>query len=237
MVSYIEQQIFIEKLLEFGLTRQEATIYMSLVTQGNLTGYEASKLTGISRSNVYNAMSGLVEKGAAYLMEGTSKKYTAVEIAELCNNKIRALQEEKTFLAENMPKPQEQTEGYITIEGDRHILDKMKNMLGEAKQRIYLSANGIVLDILKEELAECERRKIKVVLLTDQSREAQGATVYVSEDKGNQVRLIVDSRNVLTGDYGKGSFDTCLYSGQINFVNLVKDALRNEIKLIELTKG
>ena len=41
-----------EYLMEFGLTRQEATIYLNLMERGMQTGYEVSKQTGISRSNV-----------------------------------------------------------------------------------------------------------------------------------------------------------------------------------------
>ncbi len=45
-----------EYLMEFGLTRQEATIYLNLMERGMQTGYEVSKQTGISRSNVYRAL-------------------------------------------------------------------------------------------------------------------------------------------------------------------------------------
>ena len=58
---------FIDIVLEFGLTRQEATLYEAMLLHGELTGYEAAKLTGISRSNTYNALAGLVEKGAAHI--------------------------------------------------------------------------------------------------------------------------------------------------------------------------
>ena len=49
----MDEMSFIEKLMVFGLTRQEASIYLCLYRNGILTGYEAAKLTGISRSNVY----------------------------------------------------------------------------------------------------------------------------------------------------------------------------------------
>ena len=47
----MEQQSFIERLMEFGLTRQEACIYQCMLTEGKVTGYEVAKQTGISRSN------------------------------------------------------------------------------------------------------------------------------------------------------------------------------------------
>ena len=45
----------IDRLISFGLTRQEASIYLLLFQEGELNGYEVSKLTSISRSNAYNA--------------------------------------------------------------------------------------------------------------------------------------------------------------------------------------
>lgn len=70
MRQLMDEMSYVEKLMMFGLTRQEASIYLCLNRNGTLTGYEAAKLTGISRSNVYNALAGLTEKGAAYLMKG-----------------------------------------------------------------------------------------------------------------------------------------------------------------------
>ena len=83
----------IEKLMCFGMTRQEAAIYLCLAENGEMTGYEASKQTGISRSNAYNALAGLVDKGAAYTTEGTAVRYHAVETEEFCANKIRLLED------------------------------------------------------------------------------------------------------------------------------------------------
>ena len=51
----MEQTSFTERLMEFGLTRQEASIYQCLLTEGKVTGYEVAKQTGISRSNAYNS--------------------------------------------------------------------------------------------------------------------------------------------------------------------------------------
>lgn len=227
----------LERLLLFGLTRQEASIYICLFMKGSLTGYEVSKQTGISRSNVYSGLSGLVDKGAAYLMEGTANKYIAVPVEEFCNNKIRTMNTQKDFLIKNMPAMEVSSEGYITIEGAKNIRNRILNMLEKATQRIYLSAPEIFIKSVEQELEEVVSRKIKVVLITDKKTGVKGALEYLSEKKEDQLRLIIDSVYVLTGDIGGESSDTCLYSGQRNFVNVFKEALHNEIKLIELTNG
>ncbi len=225
----------IEKLMLFGLTRQEAAIYVCLCRNGAMNGYETAKLTGISRSNVYNALAGLVEKGAAYRMEGASSKYLSVPVEEMCDNHLRRLEEAKKYLSRNLVKGQEETDGYITIEGYRHIQDKINTMLEKVEMRLYLSIPSCYIPHYLSKLEELGAANKKVVLLTDEPVNCSDAIqVYVSGPKEKQIRLIVDSLYVLTGDYSESENDTCLYSGQKNFVNVLKDALRNEIRLTRL---
>jgi signal transduction histidine kinase len=63
-----------------------------------MTGYEVAKDTGISRSNVYAALTALVEKGAAYLAEGEVTKYRPVELNIFTSNKISELKKNAEYL-------------------------------------------------------------------------------------------------------------------------------------------
>lgn len=227
----------IEKLMCFGMTRQEAAIYLCLAENGEMTGYEASKQTGISRSNAYNALAGLVDKGAAYTTEGTAVRYHAVEAEEFCANKIRLLEEMKMQLKEYMPKQKKEAEGYLTITGDAHIRNKVKNMIAQSEKRIYLSMTKNCVHIFENEIRTAVSEGKKVVIITDAKLDIPGAVCYQSEDKGRQIGVITDSTNVLTGEIGNGGESTCLYSGQQNFVQVFKDSMRNEIQLIQLMKG
>lgn len=77
----------IENLMSFNLTRQEVIIYIEFLTHGAMSGYEVSKETGISRSNVYSALQSLTEKGALYLVEGESTKYIPVPVKEFLTDR------------------------------------------------------------------------------------------------------------------------------------------------------
>lgn len=138
----MEEAAIIEQLTLFGLSRQEAAIYLCLLKNEELTGYEVAKLTGISRSNVYNGLASLVEHGAAYVIEGTSSKYLAVALPEFCDNRVRYLMKVKERLVADGPKKSLPREGYITIEGYEHICDKIRHMILGAEMRIYFSATG-----------------------------------------------------------------------------------------------
>lgn len=233
----MEEAALIDKLMLFGLTRQEASIYLCLATNKELSGYEASKITGISRSNVYNALASLVEEGAAYLLEGSTNKYIAVDAEEFCNNKIRHLQKIKDELVRDMPKNNADCEGYITISSHKHIMDKIHYMLASVQYRVYVSMPVEFLEKCRADMEYLIESGKKVVLIVNEEVVFPGAIIYVTDKKEPQIRLIVDSEYVLTGDMSGSPADTCLYCGQKNFVNVFKESLKNEIKLIELTKG
>lgn len=224
---------FIENIISFGLTKQEATIYKTLLEEGELTGYEIAKINGTSRSNTYASLSMLVDKGAIYLVEGTSTKYIAIDPEEFCNNKISNLQKLRDNIIKVKPIRKETIEGYITIKGKNHILDKMKNMIAKTKIRLYLSADNETLEYLREELNLLKNKNIKIVLICDNFFEFQGALIFRSPKSSKQIRLIVDSSIVLTGDIDNGDDSTCLYSKKKNLIDLIKDSLKNEIKLLE----
>ena len=237
----MEENRVLSGLVMFGLTRQEANIYLCLYQNGELTGYEVAKQTGISRSNVYSALAGLTDKGAAYLAQGASSKYVAVPIEEFCKNKIRYLKQEQEYLLKNIPAMKEQEIGYITIEGYKNIWDKIINMIRSADKRIYISASYQTIEKLMKELQDAVNREIKLVILSDQTPKNEDlfheSTYYQCENRGTNIRLIIDSAYALTGEITGSRDDTCLYTGQKNFINVFKDTLRNEIKLTQLQGG
>ena len=220
----------------YGLTRQEAALYLLLCSEDRLTGYEAAKLTGISRSNTYTALAGLVEKGAACTEEDTAVHYCPVPVEEFCGNRIRRMQEYRALLVQAVPRPREQAEGYITITGRENILDKMKNMIDGAKERIYIAVSPYTLDILLPQVKAAVARGLKVVVITDPPFALAQAQVYHTQTRRGQIRLIADSKNVLTGDISSGSLSACLYSQKQNLVDIFKEALKNEIALIKMMK-
>ncbi|SHO48726.1 TrmB family transcriptional regulator [Anaerocolumna xylanovorans] len=224
----------IDQFMSFGLTRQESNIYLTLQVNGELTGYEVAKLTGISRSNTYNALAGLVDKGAAYVMEGNVTKYTAVAFEEFSSNAIHKLTTIRDRIISNLPERKKETGGYITIKGEEHIINKLRNLLSETESRIYISVSSDILDIIRPDVQRLIVEKKKVVVLTDSPKGLEGAIIYIKEQVNHQIRLIVDSCKVLTGEITDKDFSTCLYSRNQNLVDVFKEMLQNEITLLQL---
>ena len=226
-------------LQDFGLSGQESTVYLALLSTGDLNGYEAAKLLAISRSNAYTALAGLVEKGAAWIIEGTPVRYTAVPAAEFSANRMRGMAAAGRRLLRLLPKKRENPGSYITIKGRERILDRLRHLLEETEERVYLALEAPLLELYAEELAALRAAGKKVVIITDTQAAAGsftgGSAVHVGEVVSGQIRAIADSRYVLTGELGDSDTEaTCLFSDHPNLVELFKTALRNEIRLIEL---
>lgn len=231
-------QTLIENLTAFNLTRQEAMIYTEFLVHGEMSGYEVAKETGISRSNVYSALQSLAGKGALYLIEGESTKYTPVPVGDFLKNTLSDLQKKALLIEENAPQKMETQEGYITILGAKNIANKIRLMLESAHKRIYVMAESKILSCFQNEIRSLIQAGKKVVVLSDfgvdspEENFLAGAIFHKTETEKNQIRLIVDSSFVLTGEISESEHDTCLYSGQQNLVNLMKEALKNKIELL-----
>ena len=77
-------------------------------------------------------------------------------------------------------------------------------------------------------------RIINKELIKDYAFELKGATVYLTQCKKEQIRLITDSKDVLTGAITNRYEATSLYSSNNNLVEVFKDALANEIQLLKM---
>lgn len=256
MSDISEDTSFTSCLTSFGLSRPEAQMYAVLLSHGAMTGYEVSKETGISRSNVYAALQSLAEKGAACLIQGEAARYTAVPVREFTENTMKALGEKAAYLATHAPERRIEADGYITIQGDVNIRNRMRRMLSETQHRLYLLAPSSVVAGFADELEALLRGGKKVVLLTDgadsallhrlgalfaeEGRDplsrpgAAESALYVTETERGEIRFITDSEHVLTGTLTGTADDTCLFSGQHNLVAVMKEALKNKITLLKM---
>ena len=197
-----------------------------------MTGYEISKETGISRSNVYSSLSELFNKGAVYMIETESAKYIPVAPEKFLMNTINTLKEKIDFILKNIPSKKEISDGYITIKGSQNIKNKIRDMLEKTESRIYMLAQNDVIKNFETELSALVSRKVKIVIISD-CFELKGAKIYKTKIDKNQIRFIVDSSYVLTGQFSFSQDDTCLYSGQQNLVEVMKEYLKNKITLLE----
>ena len=64
-------------LLKIGFSLNEAKVYITLLQNKALNGYEIAKFSGVSRSLVYDVIDRLLNKGFIIKSEGTTNYYVA----------------------------------------------------------------------------------------------------------------------------------------------------------------
>jgi HTH-type transcriptional regulator, sugar sensing transcriptional regulator len=169
-------------------------------------------------------------------VESDPVRYSAVPAAELAVNMERQTRQLLDYLQQNMPVRENPRDPFFTLSGKTHIVNKIKNLIEQARERIYISAAPAELGYVLEEVGAARRRGLKIVVITSEPFPVEGITVYYSQKQPGQIRLIADSSHVLTGELSEDPKSTCLYSQNTNLVQLIKDSLTNEIQLIKVTK-
>jgi len=223
----------IDALMQAGFTKHESMLYVTLCREGELTGYEASKITGIPRSNAYLGLAGLADKGGAYKINGEAAKYAAVDTGELAQNLKRKFSQVMKVIEEEIPQVNKSKDNFVTINGNEQILNKMKNLINQAQHRVYISISREQLEFVIDELKCARERGLKVVIITSDNVQLEGMICYLAQKQYGSVRLITDSSNVLTGQLNNPN-PTSLFSMNPNLVDVIKDSLTNEIKLISI---
>jgi sugar-specific transcriptional regulator TrmB len=68
----------LKKIINIGLTKNEAKIFYHLLKNGGQTASELSKIIGINRSNIYSILSNLISKGLCKEVAGKVARFYAI---------------------------------------------------------------------------------------------------------------------------------------------------------------
>jgi len=218
--------VILEALKNLGFTQQEATIYIKLTTSNSMTGYEAAKASGISRSNAYASLSNLVDKGYAYTIEGNPVHYVAVSKEDLIANAKRDFSKTIDTITDKLITVPVTNEPYITVSGEQAILDKLKNIIIQAEHRIYVSVGSDILKTIEEELIIACEKGLKVVVLSSEDISC-GEHIYYPTDRNASIKLIADTKEILAGTLVQS-----LYSKNETLVKIIRESIIDEITLI-----
>lgn len=216
----------IDALRNLGFTHQEAVIYTKLTQSPSMTGYEAAKTCGISRSNAYASLSNLVEKGYAYTIEGNPVHYLAISKSDLIANAKRDFAKNIEVIEEKLTANVTTNEPYITVTGEKSIFDKLKNIIAQAEQRIYISCSNFILKEVEEELVVACEKGLKIVILSSEDISC-GEHIYYHTNRNASIKLIADTKEILAG-----TLNQSLYSKNATLVNIIRESIIDEISLI-----
>lgn len=202
----------INVLKDFKFTESEAKIYIALLQNGNCTGYELSKVSGVPRSKIYNLLENLASRGI--VEQSTSDNtvlYQAISIDQLSDLLTGSFQETlDTFHDESAQiVKKEDNQTIWELEEWNSIRAKAKMQIEEATSNLLIQ---IWVDELDDELVALINKKQQeianvVVVLYDSQKKYDTKLVYFyphgfEQDKLNEIghrwiTVVADKEDIL----------------------------------------
>lgn len=236
----------IDCLCKLNFTKLEAQIYLTLLNQGDMSGYQLAKKIDISRPSIYNALNHMYEKGIVLLLADNSSVYKAENPSilferlndEYAKNSKKASMELKKLFEE---KHEEQ---FINMKGFNSILYKVKELLLSAQKEVYINTN-FDLQALKEEFKVLKSKRIRVIVFSFMNLDIDDLDIefythnrsFKAEDLSYRMMVVVDQKITLVADaYKERSNWLGTITNNPLMVSIVTEHIHNDIYLLNLRK-
>ena len=141
-----------QELSEFGLSKNEILIYVTLLKTGLTTANRISKVTGLKRSTVYDNLNFLMNKGISSTIK--KEKVNYYEAADP-NKIVRILEGRKEKIAKIVPKLRSIKEtitektGVISFEGKKGVITVLNDILDQSKDFWFYGSRKMALVALQ----------------------------------------------------------------------------------------
>jgi sugar-specific transcriptional regulator TrmB len=124
-------------LTPFGFTPTESVVYQSLLKLGSSTGYAVARAARLARANAYQALEGLVTRGAASRTPGRPTTYRALDPQGLLTHLAAQQGEALDRLARSLQGAASQGDPLTReVSGQRAIVNVLMQLVARATSRV-----------------------------------------------------------------------------------------------------
>lgn len=152
-------------LENLGFSQTEAKVYLTLLNNGKLNGYQVSKILTISKSSSYSALNNLYKKNMVYLIPEEDSSYYPEKpdvIFKRLVNKFEKSVDEVLDKLENIDK-EVVDQSYYNIYGFDNNVEKVKEIINEAKDEICINTE-IEIELFEKELRKALERGVRILM-------------------------------------------------------------------------
>ena len=145
-VRYNVLPMEIAPLLEFGLNKYEASIYLALVNEGALTARDVSNITGVPYGKIYEMIASLSSKGFVSVLplkpmrcRAISPKEVMERVRKAFDRKLAKLEEHVQVLEPKFRSRDTDTDitgGFVLVKGRENIDRKICELVSSARSHI-----------------------------------------------------------------------------------------------------
>jgi sugar-specific transcriptional regulator TrmB len=234
----------IEQFEEIGFSKNEAKVYMALLKEPAINGYEISKKSGVPRSMVYTIIAKLLAKDAIIELRTEPPTYNPVPVKELVMNRKRQTEETLSFLEKELQVIEKPVEVNVIkhIEGRAKIIHAMQKLMMASYEEIWLSAWEEELEELRNSAVEQSEKGIQLysMLFTNQETTSFGKTFYHRRDTASieesrmskRLTIVIqDNQEVLIAGFVDGQIPQAIQTAEPMLVLLAKEYIRHDMMM------
>lgn len=232
----------INELKNLGLTEYESKAYLALLKEYPQNGYTLSKNSGIPRSRIYEVLDGLTKKQIVFEYEKEKATvYTPLE-PKLLMEKLRVDFESVITSVDNYTtdlfQHSELSEEDKTLFGNDKIIEMIKLLIGEAKERISLSIWDEELIHINDVLKTAQDRGIMVRGIYFGSHNPIEELVshrriqrYIAEKEERYIIVIIDNKHLISGVVSRGTDSKATWSSDSSVIDISNDFIAHDVML------
>ncbi len=247
--------VYLEQL---GLTQYEAKVYLALLSEHPATAYTISRRSGVPHSRVYEVARRLMAKGYVVCQNTNPDRFSPLSPRELVG---RLAGEHERIVAELKQRLdaipfRSDFDPVWNINDRKGALDKAREIIGDAREKIYIGVWDEELGELADDLRQADARGVDIVFLVYGKASVDfghafyhdTASIKEIEYLGRNVDIVADSSSAVSGWLGtempngesKGGADTKFFPCQViwtknrGLINVIEGYIIHDFYLAEI---
>ncbi len=177
-------------LLDLGLTKLQARVYLSLLRASPRTGYQVAKELNEPVANTYKALESLRRDGLALVEESARvKAYAGQPISLYLDQRERWFSRKRELLENSLKSlvPSTPGEGFYKVESAEQLYALASSLVGKARDAVAVDATALPLGQVHKDLRKAAQRGRNVLVKSYRELEIPGCTVVFSREMGSPV--------------------------------------------------
>jgi len=242
----VKMEEIIVYMKKLGFTEYESKVYIALLSKHPATAYTISQASGVPHSRVYDIARRLIKKGAAILYGKNPDAFSPISPEELIQKLKKGQNRYINELEKNLNKITF-TSNYDpiwNISNRDEALRITRNIIKEAKQKIYLGIWDEELKSLLPEIRYSYNNGIQVFLLIYGKMDIDFGEVFYhwTEDLrginelGRTIDCAVDSKYCISGSLGREVPCQIIWTRNMGLVKSIEEYIIHDFYLAEIYK-
>ncbi len=229
-----------------GFGQYEARVYLALLQQPRVSGYELAKISGVPASKVYGVLSKLINKEAILSIDEEPLKYVPKPPDEILAHLKKSYVNAIDLLGEelqNLYTRHDFSDQYIwNISGRTAIMERIIEFLLKGEKQIFLSIWDEEIDLLSETLKTLNHKGVELNIVHfgkkklgfgKEYRHGREHEIRIKRG-GRRIALVVDDKQVILGHFSGNEKSSAAWTSNSGLVLLAKDYIIHDIYSIRM---